>query len=187
MSLRQQPTLDEFLAWPEKKPYLEYIHGEVRQKAMPNAAHSYLQSQLAKRLANWRDYPQGFVLTEQRCILVSGGETHTLLPDVAWFSPEQLPVLPAGPVRVPPTLVVEIVSPDDSFSEVEEKVLTYLGAGVNLVWVVDPKARKVSVHRLGHPPVFVGRNDVLQDALLPGLAISLAELFAPLPESSQPV
>ncbi|MHB2015612.1 MAG: Uma2 family endonuclease [Candidatus Xenobia bacterium] len=186
MTIRQQPTLQEFLQWPERKPYLEYIHGTVRKKSMPNAEHSFLQSQFATRLTNWRGPEHGFVLTEQRCVLEAQGETHTVLPGVAWFTREQLAALPRGPVRVPPTLAIEIVSPDDAYSDVQDKVVIYLHAGVPLVWVVDPIARKVSTYRPGREPQVYAAAATLEDLLLLGLSIPLAEIFAFLPESPQP-
>ena len=55
--------------------------------------------------------------------------------------------LPAGPpkghCRVAPDLAVEVISPNELYSEVEEKIDEYLAAGVRLVWVVDPPHRSV--------------------------------------------
>ena len=127
VTIQQKPTLAEFLQWPEQKPYLEFIHGVVRQKAMPNNVHGFLQIEFGTRLRNWRDLEHGFTVSEQRCILNAEGEEHTVLPDVAWFSRERLPALVNGPVRVAPTLAVEILSPDDRFGDVQAKVLGVSG------------------------------------------------------------
>jgi len=51
-----------------------------------------------------------------------------------------------GHCPIAPDLAVEVVSPHDLYSEVEAKVNDYLGAGVSLVWVVDPPTRSVRVH-----------------------------------------
>ncbi|MHB2020298.1 MAG: Uma2 family endonuclease [Candidatus Xenobia bacterium] len=170
----------------EQKPGLEYIHGTVHRKSMGNDVHSFLQSQLAARLTIWRGPEHGFTVTEQRCILQVEGESHIVLPDVAWFSREQVPALKGGPMHVAPLLAIEILSPDDVYSEVQEKVLVYLGAGVSVVWVVDPRGRRVSIYRPGQPPVLSGSADVLTDAWLPDLSIPLSELFAWLPCGPQP-
>ncbi len=42
---------------------------------------------------------------------------------------------------VAPDLIVEILSPSDSWKEVTQKLREYLAIGVRLVWVVDPVAR----------------------------------------------
>ena len=184
MTIQQKPTLEQFLQWPEEKPYLEFIHGVVHQKTMPDIVHSFLQMEIGHRLRLWRDVQHGYTLTEQRCILDAAGEAHTVLPDVAWFSRQQVPGIVKGPVRVAPTLAVEILSADDRYSEVQEKVLVYLNAGVSVVWVVDPLSRKVSIYRPGQVPEVVGADAILQDAELPGLTLSVGELFAQLPPAA---
>lgn len=118
----------------------------------------------------------GFVLIEQRCVLDADGQRHTVLPDVAWWSVAQLPSLPVGPVSEPPTLAVEVLSPSDRYGDVQEKVTVCLQAGVPLVWVADTRARNVTVYRTACVPVVFVSPSVLQDPLLPGLRIDLAEI-----------
>ena len=55
--------------------------------------------------------------------------------------------LPAGDLRIPPDLAVEVVSPNDTVYELDEKVEEYLAASVRLVWVVNPE----SAHRRDPP------------------------------------
>ncbi|HEY4003172.1 MAG TPA: Uma2 family endonuclease [Candidatus Xenobia bacterium] len=180
MTLSRHPTLEEFLQWPEEKPYREFIHGEVRQKTMGNFAHSFLQASLASRLDQWSG-TRGWVMTEQRCILEAAGDSHVVLPDVAWWRMERLPSPPHGAIALSPDLAVEVLSPDDRFREVHDKVMVYLGAGVKVVWVVDPPGRQVTVYGPGLAPDAVKPPAALRDAYLPGLEISLADLFPRLP------
>ena len=70
-------------------------------------------------------------------------------PDVSFIRKERLPdgLTSEGYTHIPPDLAVEVVSPNDLAYEVENKVLEYLDAGVALVWVIDPEARTVHIHR----------------------------------------
>jgi len=81
-------------------------------------------------------------------------------------------------VTVVPDLVGEVVSPRDSFSDVEEKVLAWLSAGTRLVIVVDPSTRTLHAYR-GSDRVIVLREGERLDAgdVVPGLTIAVAELF----------
>jgi Uma2 family endonuclease len=45
---------------------------------------------------------------------------------------------------IPPDLVIEIISPDQSFGEMSAKATDYLDAGVMRVWVIDPKSKTVT-------------------------------------------
>jgi Uma2 family endonuclease len=56
-----------------------------------------------------------------------------------------LVVLAAGPqpevLTEPPLLAVEILSPDDSYSDTQERAQDYLAMGIGTVWIIDPKTR----------------------------------------------
>jgi Uma2 family endonuclease len=41
----------------------------------------------------------------------------------------------------PPLLVIEILSPEDSYSDTQERALDYRNMGVETVWIIDPKTR----------------------------------------------
>ncbi len=78
---------------------------------------------------------------------------------------------------VPPDLAVEIVSPNDRFSDVQAKVREYLAAGTRLVWVVWPEGRSVIVHG-ADGVVELGPEDVLSGAdVLPGFEVRVGQLF----------
>ncbi|MGA7314214.1 MAG: Uma2 family endonuclease [Silvibacterium sp.] len=46
-------------------------------------------------------------------------------------------------VLVAPLLVVEILSPDDTYSETEDRSRDYRKMGAETVWLIDPKPRSV--------------------------------------------
>ena len=54
-----------------------------------------------------------------------------------------------GYMTVPADLAVEVVSPNDLYSEVQAKVEEYLEAGFAVVWVVDPVHKAVAVYNGG--------------------------------------
>lgn len=58
-----------------------------------------------------------------------------------------------GYLEVVPDWIVEVVSPNDRASEVQDKVQEWLHAGARLVWVLYPKTRTLLAHR--------GRRDVV--------------------------
>jgi Uma2 family endonuclease len=57
-----------------------------------------------------------------------------------------------------PDLAVEVVSPNDTLYEVDDKVEDYLAAGVRLVWIVNPKKRTVTVHQPNSEPQTLGER-----------------------------
>lgn len=41
----------------------------------------------------------------------------------------------------PPLLILEILSPDDSYSDTQERAQDHREIGVETVWIIDPKTR----------------------------------------------
>src|SRR6516164_2607030 len=90
-------------------------------------------------------FPEG---TSYQCFSDAPGKVRK--PDVSFIRLERLSAEEAaarGHARIAPELAVEVVSPNDLYEEVDEKVEEWLAAGVQLVWVVSPRLRTVTVHR----------------------------------------
>jgi Uma2 family endonuclease len=102
------------------------------------------------------------------------------IPDVSFTRRDRLPggKPEPGHGRVAPDLAVEVLSPNDLASDVQVKVLDYLGAGVALVWVVDPPSRSVWVYRPDGSGEFLQEQATLDGgSVLPGFACPVAAIF----------
>ena len=76
-----------------------------------------------------------------------------------------------------PDLAVEIISPGDRLTDVEEKVQLYIGHGTQLVWVVNPKLQRATVYRPdGSARVLQGQDSLDGEDVLPGFACPLADI-----------
>jgi Uma2 family endonuclease len=80
-------------------------------------------------------------------------------------------------VTTPPLLCVEVLSPDDRMSEMQERIDDYLAMGVALVWLIDPRKRRAWLHT---PEGASEARDALR---VPGtpVEVSLSWLFEDLP------
>ncbi len=101
-------------------------------------------------------------------------------PDVTFvrrdrFSPEYYR---DGFLTFRPDLVVEVISPNDNATEVDEKIEEYLAAGIPLVWEVNPQTRLVQAHRKDGSASRLHPSDELTgEDVLPGFHCRVAELF----------
>lgn len=78
-----------------------------------------------------------------------------------------------------PDLAVEVVSPEDVYTELEEKVLEWLEAGTRMVVVVNPRKRAVTVYRSLSDVVVLTNHDILDGGdVVPGWKLPLGNLFA---------
>ena len=79
---------------------------------------------------------------------------------------------------VPPELVVEIMSSENTWEDMRRKLKEYLDVGVDTVWVVEPSNRAVQVYRGIDDVQTLEAGDTLTgDGPLDGLTIDVAALF----------
>ena len=78
-----------------------------------------------------------------------------------------------------PDLAVEVISPGDTYTQVEDKVIDWLRAGTRMVVVVNPRRATVTVYRSLEEIVILTENDTLdgQD-VVPGWTLAIKDLFA---------
>jgi Uma2 family endonuclease len=172
-------TLEEFLALPEEKPYLEYDHGVVTQKMAPFADHSSIQIEFGQALnLTARPGRLGRVFTEMRFVTPDWAP----VPDISYYRQERIHPRSRdafGDFNLPPDLAIEIVSPSQSLGEQMRKCLRYAGLAIPVSLVVDPADRSVYAVRPGQPTqVLRGDDRIDLDDVLPSFSLTVNQLFA---------
>ena len=81
-------------------------------------------------------------------------------------------------MRVPPDLVVEVISPGNSAIEIEAKTQEWFSFGVKLVWLVYSEVQRVHIYSNADSSLIV-RGDGKIDGrdILPGFETPLATFF----------
>lgn len=157
------------------RPDRDYVDGEVEERNLGEQWHSAVQSMIAAIFKQHRAAWLLRSLTEQR---VQVEERKFRVPDVCVVSATQ----PFEPIlHTPPILCVEVLSPEDRFSRILERVQEYTRMGVPYVWIVDPISRDIWTVSGGGGPVPL-EGDALT---LPGtpVHIPVAEIFAEIDEA----
>src|ERR1035437_6120266 len=115
------------------RPDREYVDGEVRERNVGKWEHARLQWLLAAGFGAHEKEWNIIGSTEQR----DKAGRNVRVPDLVVLKPGPQPDVLVDP----PLLVIEILSPDDSYSETQEKARDYQEMGVETVWLIDPKTR----------------------------------------------
>jgi Uma2 family endonuclease len=177
MVIRHRMTVAEYLALPEEKPYLEYINGEVCPKVAPDRGHSDIADAILGALWEYRKEHGGRSAVEGRVRFDDPSDTRYLLPDVAYYAPGR----PRGDrIMTPPTLAVEIRSPEQSIEAQRDKCRFYRAHGVEAAWLVDPQERTVEVFEGSIDGRVLASGEILRSEHLPGFRLPLSDLFAAL-------
>lgn len=121
----------------------EYVDGELVERSLPNTSHSKTQVELIFRFGNLRERLPLFPLSE---LTVPVAPRKYRIVDLAVYA-HRMPAVEL-PTEVP-LVVIEIVSPDDRFEELMNRLEDFRAWGVPHVWLVDPGLRRICVYRDG--------------------------------------
>jgi Uma2 family endonuclease len=179
---RTEYTPEELLAMPDADRY-ELVNGALVERNV-GWLSGWVATQLARRLANFAEERHaGWVVGNSGDAGYQGfpdSPRTVRKPDVSFVASGRFPgeQLPLGYARLAPDLAAEVISPNDLYEEVEEKVEEYLRAGVRLAWVISPRNRTVRVYRADGSSGSRRENDELDgEAVLPGFRCAVRDLF----------
>lgn len=139
-TVRAKLTLEDFLQQPETKPASEFIKGKITQKPMPQGQHSVIQSELVS-IINQRAKSAkiAYAFPELRC---NFGE-RSIVPDVVVLEWHRIPLTDTGKIanRIDtyPDWCIEILSPEQSLTQVLDKLLFCSEIGTQLGWLINPE------------------------------------------------
>ena len=185
MSALAQPafiSVEEYLHT-SYRPDCEYIDGAVEERHLGEYEHSSLQRFFVVLFATHSKEWQARVFPEYR---VQVAATRFRVPDITVVrsdTPRQ------AILRTPPLLLIEILSPEDTLSRLQQRITDYLRFGVEHIWVIDPYERRAFLAdgRGFHEPV---EGSAAATLTVPGtaIAVSLAEVWRELDEpAAEPV
>ena len=186
--VRNHLTLTEFLSLSSDQS-VEVVNGEVVMMS-PNQRQSV---RVARNLYDsLRDHVRGKDLGElstEVAYILDGNRSSNWVkgsrqPDVSFVAQERIAAHDAeygtdGPWWLAPDLVVEVVSPTDSYTDVNRKIRDYLRYGVRLLWIIDPQARIVWVITPDAPNghTLTDTENLSGDPVLPGSSLERIRSF----------
>ncbi|MEH2251026.1 Uma2 family endonuclease [Nostoc sp.] len=199
LQAKNQLTLQEFLNLPpgEGDVTYELVDGQAIRKMSPKFFHAKL-TRVLLNLIEQSCKGKGEVCPEWAVALTRRGRDWVPIPDILYISYERLPANwdedEACPV--PADLVIEIISPfgfessqsaetaktatlspGQSFGQMAAKAKDYLDAKVLRVWVLDSRARSITVFYPDAAPQTYMGEELLADSLFEGLEFTVEQVF----------
>jgi len=161
-------SVEEYLHT-DYEPDCDYLDGVLEERNVGEKDHAKAQKKLLLYLEQRCNLWNIFVIQELRLQI---SRTRYRVPDLC---------VVAGPepdeqiFTKPPFLCVEILSPEDRMSRMQQRIRDYLAFGVSYVWIVDPQTRSAWIYTAE------GMKEV-QDGVLrtanPDMGVPVAEIFA---------
>jgi Uma2 family endonuclease len=172
-------TAEELFRRPDLEP-CELVEGRIVPMTPTGFTHGGVELELGMSLGAYaKETGLGKVVVGEVGLFVRRDPDTVRAADILFISTARLARQGPSPyLDVPPELIVEILSPDDRWTDVMEKLGDYFAAGVDRVWVVDPRLRKVFAYSSLNEVETLGEKDVLIDEeILPGYSCRVSSLF----------
>ncbi|HKO14847.1 MAG TPA: Uma2 family endonuclease [Gemmatimonadaceae bacterium] len=134
-------TADQFLAYPLPDGKAELVRGELRVAPPAGGPHGVAASNLLLLLgAHVRQHRLGRVFADGVGYQLPGLSHTVRVPGGSFVRTDRLPDEGIGPglLKFAPDLAIEVLSPSETASALQEKLDDYAASGTPLVWVVDP-------------------------------------------------
>jgi Uma2 family endonuclease len=157
----------------------ELVKGELIVMSPTGFEHGIVSARIAQILNDFvRARGLGYICGAEMGFILQRNPDTVRAPDVAFVRKEKVSALPTSFAEFAPDLAVEIVSPADRSSEMEQKISEYLAAGTRLVWVVYPMTKTVYVYGPGRAVQRLSASETLSgEDVLPGFSITVSEFF----------
>jgi Uma2 family endonuclease len=158
----------------------ELVRGEVIELSRPTRPHGVICANSVRILGNYTFRKRRFYVVSNDTGVVLERDPDTVRgPDVAVFDDvERMEDLPQKWGDTQPRVAIEVLSPNDRADYINRKITDYLINNVALVWVLDPKARTVTVYcKDAGPRVLTEKDRLTGDDILPGFRCKVADFF----------
>jgi Uma2 family endonuclease len=134
MSTAIHISLEEYLNT-DYEPDCDYVDGVIEERNVGKNRHSRTQGLLTIWLGS-REKEHGHkVLVEQR---VRVSRSRVRIPDICLVDAHDIDEV----TQQPPALCVEILSPDDRWNRIQDRLTDFLSFSVPTIWIVDPYTKE---------------------------------------------
>ena len=169
-SARRILSADEFLDWLEPKIYADLLSGEIVMHSPVSLRHAHLLNFVDRLLASYIEEKRlGSLFREN--VAVRLDERNVFMPDLCFFTNEQVSHLAPNFAPLAPTLAVEVLSPSSMDRDERTKFIAYEAHGVVEYWILDPERQMHQFYRrVGKvfKPFNDAKTDLVESVAVPG-------------------
>jgi Uma2 family endonuclease len=180
-AISEHLTTEDLLRMPDDGHRYELVRGESRKMPPSGYLHGKVAMRQGWRLAKYvEENDLGVVCAAETGFRLASDPDTVRAADVAFVRRER--VEQAGTVAGywpgAPDLAIDIISPNDTYTEVDEKVADWLDAGARMVVVMNPRNRTIKVHRGQSDITPLKEEDTFDGGdVVPGFRVRVGELF----------
>lgn len=139
MAASTQISVEEYLKT-AYRPDRDYVEGTLEERNVGELDHGLVQARLAHYFLNLYKETGLLAITELR---MKVSKNKYRIPDLVATAGKPYEQV----LTKPPLLCIEILSREDTISRMNQRIRDYLEFGVPVVWLVDPRERRIWIYR----------------------------------------
>ena len=174
-------TAEELLDLPDDGFRYELIRGKLRKRLPAGQNHGRYAMNIGLSLGGYAKANRlGKSYIADTGYILATDPDHVLALDFAFISNERLNEIGEsdGFAQGAPDIAVEVISPNDRYTEVEEKVEDWLNAGCRAVIIVNSRRQTVNLHRSPTDVTTLTKSDTLEISdIVPGWRMPIEAIF----------
>lgn len=179
--ITQVNTAEQLAQMPSDGNRYELVQGVLNMMSPAGGRHGRVTVRINKLLAiHVDDHRLGETFAAETGFLLARNPDTVRAPDAAFVGQDKMNTLEddSGFLPFAPDLAVEVVSPNDTFADVENKAFAWLDSGTRLVLIVEPESETVHAYRSRSNIAVLKSTEVL-DAMdaVPGWSVKVSEFF----------
>lgn len=171
-------TAEELIKLPDDSHRYELVKGVLLTMSPPGEEHGKVSATIIFLLKSFVQAKElGTVYGDTGFKLETDPDT-VLAPDAAFIGSERAGTASKGYRFGAPDLAVEVISPSDRRSKVDQKTERWLSLGTRAVWLIRPQSRTVEVVLAnGQRTVFTEKDELVDDVIVRGFRVPVVEIF----------
>ena len=161
----------------------ELIEGELVARTRTDNEHGAVCGRFIRVLGGFstQTNQKARIVDSSAAFYTRGDDKTARKPDVAFTFYSHLPATVQSVedyMRVPPDLIVEVISPGNGATEIEEKTQEWFAFGAKLVWLVFPNSKRIHVYPNPNQSYILRAADKIEGRdVLPGFEAPVMAFF----------
>jgi Uma2 family endonuclease len=174
-------TAEQLSELPSDGNRYELVQGVLRKMSTAGSEHGWIAGQIFLLLGQHvKKHKLGKTYAAETGFRIGSHPDTVRAPDAAFISHARLKTVEPtrGFLSIAPDLLVEVISPRETFSYVEAKAKQWLESGCQIVVVVDPANQTVYVHRSLSEILVLGIGETFESGEVCGnWTFNVSEIF----------
>lgn len=167
----------DYLLLGEIKTPCQLINGELIMSPAPSTEHQRILRKLFQIFDKFNLSGEIFFAPIDLYI----NDKNVFQPDLVYLSEKNKVSITGRGIEGPVDLIVEVISPSNSYTDRNQKKKAYLDFGVEEYWIVDPANKTLEIYTpqtgLDVPLIYLSASGQVQSPSLSSLKFNLEDIF----------